>query len=340
MTRPRGFDEPPPQVVAGAYARTGAGVAVPITITITNTAAEPRILALTMLGVDAAWLPRPSRSRPIMPGESIEAVLTLRPAEGTLPARYPVAIAVQALDPVSGQPTSGSTINQLDLIVDAPGQINISLDPVDTTAVFGKKLTVLLHNTGMQTEDVRLDVHAPNSAVVDLPRRPVQVPAGATLPVHGRLSVARPAFFRSKSRHSYVVTARSSGAPRFAEGSLTSRAIIGPIGGKVFAVVALLAVWVAVALIVIPGLANKVRKNQGAPAPSTTTSTAPKGGGKNGSGGQGGGNNHTHGGGKSGGQGGGRAAVAAVAAAAAVAARTVAAEPRPLPRSRFSSTAR
>ena len=258
-----------------------------------------------MLGVDAAWLPRPSRSRPILPGESIEAVLTLRPTEGTLPARYPVAIAVQALDPVSGQPTSGSTINQLDLIVDAPGQINISLDPVDTTAVFGKKLTVLLHNTGMRPEDVHLDVHAPNSAVVDLPRRPVQVPAGATLPVHGRLSVARPAFFRSRSRHSFVVTARSSGAPRFAEGSLTSRAIIGPIGGKVFAVVALLAVWVAVALIVIPGLANKVRKNEGAPAQTTTSSKAPNGGGNGKGGGKnGGGGNHTNGGGKNGGSGG------------------------------------
>ncbi|HEY2044906.1 MAG TPA: carboxypeptidase-like regulatory domain-containing protein, partial [Jatrophihabitans sp.] len=286
MTGPRfrpDPDELAPRVITQDQVRTGAGTPAVARIVITNQAPEPRIMAVTALGLDAEWLPRPIRTRPVLPGESVPVDLWFSPATGTVPARYPLAIAVQALEPVHGQATSPTTIADVLLVVDAPGQIAIELDPADTTAVFGKRFTVVLRNTGSTPASVRLDAQTPLSTNVRVPDDEVVVGPGQTVRLRGRVRVHRPQLLGHRSRHTYTVSARSSAAPRHAEGSLTARALFGPGGTKVVALLAVVGVWLALAVVFIPKLANNARNRtiagQGvATAPASPGSSAGAGG--------------------------------------------------------------
>lgn len=263
--------ETPPAILADNRLRTGAGTPVTVRLMITNRADEPRVMVVTVLGVDASWLPEPSRSKPLAPGEAIAADLTLFPAVGTVPARYPLAIAVQAVDLQTGAPTSATQIAEVDLVVDAPGQVAVGLEPADATAVFSRRITITLHNTGTAPTPVHLDVTAPQSTHVSAETTDVDVPPGEVVRVLGRIRVARPRLFGPRSRHTYRVTAHSAGSPRYAEGSLTARAMFGPSGTKATALIGVLVLWVALALIFIPKLSDKVRTREAA-GPGTVTS--------------------------------------------------------------------
>lgn len=281
--------EPPPGVVADATVRTGAGTPVSTQVMLTNRASEPRIMAITALGADPSWLPGPSRSRVLRPGESVLAELRLSPAPGTLPARYPVALAIQALDPITGQASSATALGELQLIVDAPGQIGIELAPLDATAVFGKKIAVTLRNTGASAAEVRLDAQATQSTPVRLDETDVPVRSGEVRTVRGRVRVRRVRLIGHRARHTYSITAHSAGAPRHVEGSLTARAMLGPTSAKVTALAALVAVWVALAIIFIPKLADSIKDNHKITAKSVQTSGAAGGSGTAAGGGSSGG---------------------------------------------------
>ena len=218
MTRPRGFSEPPPLVETVPALRTSAGVPVAVPVTITNTADEPRAFLVTAVGVDTTWLPFPSQSVAVPAGESVSAEMTLRPVDGTLPARYPLAVAVQALDPMTGLPRSATAIQSIDLVVDAPGQLSVALEPSDSTAIYSRKFFVVLQNTGTNPETVHLDARAPYSTAIDLPRHPVPVPPAGTVRVPGRLTVCRPMCSAARCARAFSVTARTNGAPKLRRG--------------------------------------------------------------------------------------------------------------------------
>jgi len=133
-TRP--FGEPAPVVQLPALLRTAGGGIVSAPVVITNSSSAPRIMLVTAMGVDAAWLPLPQRSPVVAPGSSVELALPVAPAMGTLPARYPFVVTVQALDPADERVTSPASIAESVLLVDAPGSVDLSLEPADASAVF------------------------------------------------------------------------------------------------------------------------------------------------------------------------------------------------------------
>src|SRR5262249_17558940 len=152
----------------GRVGRPAAGLLVTAAAVVTNRAPEPRIIAVAPLGVDATWLPRPARSRVLMPGESIELELTLRPAIGTLPARYPLTVTAQGMSPTSGRATSHAALAVTTLVVDAPGQIEVEIVPEETSARVRKRITVWLRNVGSAQERVYLEAQSPEPAEVQL----------------------------------------------------------------------------------------------------------------------------------------------------------------------------
>ncbi len=299
MTRPTNFGERPPLVETVAHLRTSSGVPVGVPLTITNQADEARVFLVSALGVDTTWVPMPTPSVVVGPGDSIRAELTVRPADGTLAARYPLVLTVQALDPATGAPRSATTVDNIDLVVGAPGQISIALDPPDSRALYSRKFFVVLQNTGLQPETVHLDARAPYSTAVDVTRHPVVVPPQSAVRVPGRLTVSRPTLFRRNIRHAYSVTARTSGAPKHVEGSLTARSLIGPTGAKVVSILIIVAIWVTLALVFVPKLADKIRKPSNNAAGTQTLTVKPPAGGKGAKKGGGG----QSGGGSGGGQG-------------------------------------
>ncbi|MDQ1735519.1 MAG: large repetitive protein, partial [Pseudonocardiales bacterium] len=277
--------EPAPGIALLPMARTGAGSPVTVQLRATNHAPEPRILSVTALGVDAGWLPRPVRTRPIMPGLDTTIELEISPSIGTVPARYPLVVAVQALDPVSGGATAPTAMGELTLVVDGPGQVSIDLQPADVTARVSRRITVLLRNTSSAPAEVTLDVQAPPRARVRLKADRIELAPNSDTKISGRVRVRRPRLIGQRSRHPYSITARSSGAPRYATGSVTERAFLGSGGAKLGILAALVAVWVVLALVAIPKLAQSTKNKQTAgPAASATGSTSAPGGSAGGSG--------------------------------------------------------
>jgi hypothetical protein len=155
MSNPGSFEQSP-RVEIVSDLRASAGTPATAVLVLTNAADAPRVLSVTALGLDATWLPHPSRSRALAPGESIQVELTFRPAVGTVPAQYPLAVAVQSLDPATSQATAPTAIAELVLTVDAPGTVALRLTPQEATGVFGKKLELLVENTGMLPASVEL----------------------------------------------------------------------------------------------------------------------------------------------------------------------------------------
>ncbi len=274
--------EPPPVARLDPVARTGAGSPVVVGLGLANTADQPRLLTVTVLGLDATWLPLPVLLGPVPAGASELVELVLRPPSGTLPASYPFAVAVQASDPATGRPTAPTTVAESALLVDEPSRLSMSVQPADSSAVFGRRIEVELRNTGGSPAEVELRTEVSDGAALRLSRHRLQVPPGGVARIRGRLAVTRPCLVGGRNRHPFLIAARGMGAPTSVTGSLTARPLLGPFTTKLLAVVAVLAVWLAVAAVGIGKLAGSMRGNQAAPAAagSSSPSAAPSGGGK------------------------------------------------------------
>lgn len=283
-----------PLLEVPAAVRAGAGTAATVEVIVTNTAEQARVVSLSVHGADPAWLPAPSRSQALAPGERIAAQLTLRPAAGTVAARYPIAVAAQALDPSTGQAAGPVTLAELVLVVDAPGEVGLSLEPAEVRTVFGKKIRIRLHNAGVTDAPVDLETQAPSSARLRLAQRHVDVPAGRTVTVSGRVRPGRFRLIGGATRQAFTVTGRSRGAPRHVEGLLTARAMLGPTAAKVVALLAVVGLWVGLAVAFVPKLADHLKGGQSTTvvaqsAAPTGPATGGPGGGTGSGGGPGGG---------------------------------------------------
>ena len=292
MTRPpfpgRGMpaSEPPPQAFLQPVSRTGAGDTVVVELSLVNQADQPRMFTVTVLGLDPAWLPLPLHVGPVAVGASRVVELALRPPSGTLPARYPFVVAVQAVAPAArGAGATATTMAEGALVVDEPSRVSMEVSPIDSTAVFGRRIEVLLRNTGQSPARVELRSEVSDGAHLRLSRRRVEVLPGGSAKVRGRLTLSRPRLFGGRARHPFLVAARGLGAPTSVTGSVTSKPLFSPLGVKLLAIVTVLGVWAALAGVGIPILAKSVRGNQANPqAASSTAAAQPSGSASSGAG--------------------------------------------------------
>ncbi len=281
--------EPPPLATLRAVSRTGAGNTVVVELGLVNQADAPRMLTVTVLGLDPAWLPLPLHVGPIAVGASRVVELVLRPPSGTLPARYPFAVAVQASDPSGRGVATATAMAEGSLAVDEPSRLSMEVSPLDSTAVFGRRIDVLLRNTGQSPARVELRSEVSDGAHLRLSRHRLEVLPGHSARVRGRLTLSRPRMFGGRARHPFLVAARGLGAPTSVTGSVTSRPMFSPLGVKLLAIATVLGLWVALAGVGIPILANSVRGHQANPQAASSkaaaTSSAKPSGSGSGSGG-------------------------------------------------------
>jgi hypothetical protein len=273
MNRP---PEPRPTVEIEPRVRASGGSPATVRLIIRNEAAGPRDLLVTVMGVDAAWSPLPSRSGIVDAGAAVATQIVLIAAIGTLPGRYPFAVAVQALDPLTDEATSPATMTECELVVDAPGKIEVSLTPADATAVFRKRIAITIRNTGSVEAEVDLEARHPESIRLDLDPDNVTVAANESRQVRGRIRVTPSRAFGHRERHAYTITARSAGAPRHVQGAVTGRAMFGPGSTKGVALLAIVAAWIALAIVFVPRLSTSVR-NRAAADQSASTSAGGSG---------------------------------------------------------------
>ena len=164
------------------------------------------------------------------------------------------------------------------LVVDEPSRLSMEVSPLDSTAVFGRRIEVLLRNTGQSPARVELRSEVSDGAHLRLSRHRLEVLPGGSARVRGRLTLSRPRMFGGRARHPFLVAARGLGAPTSVTGSVTSRPMFSPLGVKLLAIVTVLGLWVALAGAGIPMLAKSVRGNQASPqAASSKAAEQPSG---------------------------------------------------------------
>lgn len=308
MAEQRGGGDRAPDVVVDPVLRTGAGTPVTVPLLVTNRSAGSRVLTVTAHGIDPTWVTAPPPGPPVLPGATVTVPLVLTPAVGTVPARYPLAVAVQAVDPAAGPAGAPTTVSDLTLVVDAPGDISLTLTPADSTAVLARTVRIDVRNAGAVAAAVELEMRTSASLAARLAAPRVTVPPGQTVSVRGRLRPRPIRLFGPRHRHSYSVTAHSSAAPRHAEGSLTARAVLGPSTTRIVVLAAVVALWVALAATFVPRIADHFAAHStstahAGPGQSAGGSSGGAGDGGGGSGGGSGGGGPGGGGGSGGGGG-------------------------------------
>src|ERR1700712_4590052 len=178
----------PPRARINAISRTGAGDTVVVELALLNPSGQSRMLTVTVLGLDPSWLPLPVQVGPVPAGGSAMVELALRPPSGTLPARYPFVVAVQAVDPTGRTSGAATTRAEAALVVDEPSRLSMEVPPTDTTAVFGRPLEVELRSEVSDGARLRLSRHR------------LQVPPGGAARVRGRVALSRPRMIGGRSR--------------------------------------------------------------------------------------------------------------------------------------------
>lgn len=272
MNGPMPGGEPAPALVVASALRTAAGSALPVEVTVTNTASDPRILAVGVIGIESAWAPPPVRTPALEPGQSAVVTLTLTPTIGTVPAQYPLAFTVQALDPRTGRPagTAAAMVDSV-LVVNPRNQVSVALEPRDVSLISTKRLRLTLTNGGEQPARVSIGVQASPRLLVRFREQEVDVLPGATREVKGRVRVRVPRgkLVGGSSTYTYTVSTRGTESVRHVEGSVRQHPLIGTTVFKVLAVVAALSIWIAAAVVFVPQLADRIGSDQS----DTTTAT-------------------------------------------------------------------
>lgn len=251
--------DPRPLIGVEARVQTSAATTTVLRVAVTNAALQPRVLAVSAIGIDPSWVDGTQHTEVLAPGGSAVVEFRITPPVGTLPAKYPLVIAAQPLDPASGRPTStlagtGETV----LVVDPRTQLAVDLEPRELRMVGSRRFKVLVTNGGVTPAKVNLLLQAGSQVAFQLGQQ-VDVAPGTTATVRGRARVRRPQMLGGRINHAFTITARGTESVKHVDGQVVQKSAIGPSALKALMLVLVLAVWAGAAVVFIPALAREVR---------------------------------------------------------------------------------
>ncbi|CAN5367251.1 hypothetical protein BH11ACT8_BH11ACT8_15420 [soil metagenome] len=254
--------EPAPRVGIQPTLRVGSGSHAVLEVLITNTSAEPRLFAVLALGVDSGWLPGPLRTPVLAAGESTVLELPVSPPAGTLPARYPLAVSVQALVPgaVPGAERAAASppgLGESLVVVNPRAQVSLEVEPARSTLVRSQRLRVTVRNGGATAARVDLSDTTTRGLEVRLRSRSLEVPAGGEVQVRGRLVATRPRRVGAAVDHSWSLTATSAEVVRQARGTVHQRPVVAGSLMRGMAVLLVVAIWVGAAIVGLPKVIDR-----------------------------------------------------------------------------------
>ncbi|MBN9608732.1 MAG: hypothetical protein BGO26_11640 [Actinobacteria bacterium 69-20] len=328
-----------PEVVLAEVVSAAAGTAVAVPVQVYHRGRRPARIRVTILGLDSRWVPEPLELGILQPGDVAAITLTILPERGALGARYPFTIAAEATA-VSGSVSGGGAatagglggaaakpvigLAESVLAVDAAERISMAIHPATSTAVFGRSIRVDITNPGGASRTFRLAPSAAAGASLRLRRGDVQVPAQRTVSVKGRVRIKKPTLFGGENTHTFAVAAQGTGAPEYAEGTVRSKPMIGRGVRMVVGLIAVVALWVGMAIVFIPKISTAFKPKSETAGPTAVATSGPvagaggsggaSSGGSGGSGGSGSGSGGSGGAGSGGSGGAGAGGTSAAAA--------------------------
>lgn len=283
---------PAPSVLVEPGAHAAAGQQALVRVHLRNLDATPREMTLTLLGLDGEWLPVPVRTAPVPPDATVSVDLPVRVGPGAVPGDYPFALAVQSHAPGVGGPGAEGALTMLEgsVRVDAPSTVVLAVEPADSTAVTGRRVAVVIANSGAQPVNLELSAQAAKGMRVEVDGAWVRVPPHSTVRVPVRLTVLRPQLVGHRNRRAFSVLARGDQSPGRTQGTLTSRPLLGSGFLRAVALLTVVAVWLTGVVVGVPWLSQQVTQLQaGDTGPDDGPDQRGGGGGADGGGSEGGG---------------------------------------------------
>jgi hypothetical protein len=300
MTEPTG----PPLDVVVHDAELTPGYPATVLVLLRNLDTGPRAYAMSIVGIDREWVAGPDRVGPLAPGESATVAFTV-----TLPSGFPASdlaasLGIQPLDPLTV--TAHGPLHTVDLVltIGDGSSVTAVLDPPDVRGGERGRFLVTLHNRGRLPTRVELSAASVGDEVnIRFAEPTVVLLPGEEVQVKALLRANRP-WFASPQRRPFVIRVQGRSTPVLLDGAFTQRAVISKSVFRVVAIVALLAFWVALAVLLLGRVSGVMQKHTAKAASSGPAVGAPVAGGVTGGNGSAGGGASGAGGGAGGGSGG------------------------------------
>lgn len=260
------------QVVGGEVT---PGVAQPFSVRLTNSGSDLLSVTLTVVGLDPTWVVTPP-TVPVAAGATAETAVVITVPHGHPPSRLPGAV-------VARDDQGPAVSADLDLVVMDGSVLAATLEPPEVRGGGRGRAELVLRNRSRAPIGVDYSTSSPDRDLrVGLRRAPRLIEPGQEIRVRARLAATRPLIGASR-RRPYVVQVRAKGTPVYVEGAFVQRALVAPWLTKMLAIVAVVALWAAVAIVGIQHLSKNVNKTANQRA-SNSAPLAPQSGPAGGSG--------------------------------------------------------
>ncbi|MCL3861863.1 carboxypeptidase regulatory-like domain-containing protein [Actinotalea sp. K2] len=247
-----------PSVLVEPDAHGASGQEAVVRVHLRNLADGPRDITVTTLGLDGEWLPLPRHVADVPADATISVDLLVRIGPGAVPGTYPFALAVQAQVSGRGAARAVATMVEGELRVDAPSTVMMGVEPAESSAVFGRRVSVVLSNSGEQDVRLRLAVRPVKGMRVELTDEQVRVPARSTVRLPARLTVLHPQVVGHRNRRTFVLAATGDQAPARSQAVLTARPLLGSGAIRALSMLVVAALWLTGVVIGAPWIAQRV----------------------------------------------------------------------------------
>ena len=132
----------------------------------------------------------------------------------------------------------------------------LAIDPVQATAVFRSKVQFRITNPSQQDRELSLQPNVPQAISIRLEHDVIDVPAGRTVGVRGKVRVRKPRMFGTSEVHTYALAVRGQGAPVVVEATVRARPVFRSALVRSLALVLVVALWVGLAIVAIPRISD------------------------------------------------------------------------------------
>lgn len=274
---------PPARLVVGTATVT-PGQVVEVPVSLTNDLPVPATYRLSHAGLDPAWARLAEQVGPLAPGETRLLGLELRIPAGHPPASLPATLTASLADGAG----AGLTVRaELRVVIGDGSAVVAHLEPFEVRGPHGGRVDVVLANRGRDPLQVELTAITPNPAVeLRFAQRSALLHPGAEVRVRTRVRASRPVG-GGTARRPFGVRVQGRSTPVVLEGTLVQRPLLAPWLMKAVALVAVVAVWVAVAIVGISALSHHVHTSAAARAAASAPPVSAPGGPSAGSAGAG-----------------------------------------------------
>jgi hypothetical protein len=264
-------------VEAGTTAVT-PGTAVPVPVRVCNTGDTAMQVLVRFVGVEDAWTGPPLMVGPIEPGEETTVEFAIRIPVGFPPCDHLAGIEAEPIDPETGAPLGRAVFVEVVLEIGDGSVVRASLEPADIHGGGRAKFRVNLRNRGRHPVNVTLNGESPgNTLSVRFAEDEIVLPPGEFVRVKAKVKGSRH-LLGPYRRLPFVVTIRSRGTPRHLDGSFTQSPTLKSGMMKVFALLAIVAMWGSI-LVIGLGKISPPKKSTTTQAAATESNTAGDAGG-------------------------------------------------------------